>query len=92
MSSNNSAEFTEAAEKLKTLTERPTNDELLDTYGYYKQATVGDINTDRPDGWFDAKGKAKWDKWESRKGMSKEEAEKKYIELIQTLLAKYPHD
>lgn len=88
---SNSAEFTQAAEALKTLTERPTDQELLDTYGYFKQATVGDINTDRP-GMFsmDLKGKYKWDNWNSRKGLSKEEAEKKYIELINGLLAKYP--
>lgn len=39
---------------------------------------------------FDLKGKYKWDNWNSRKGMSKEEAEKEYIELAQKLLEKYP--
>ena len=86
-----SAEFTKAAEDVKKLTERPTDQELLDLYGYFKQATVGDINTDRP-GMFslDLKGKAKWDNWNSRKGLSKEDAEKKYVELVKTLMEKYP--
>lgn len=86
---SNSAEFLQAVENVKKLTERPTDEELLELYGYYKQATVGDVNTERP-GMFDFKGKYKWDNWNSRKGMSKEDAEKKYIELVQTLLGKYP--
>jgi len=88
---SNSPEFLEAAEKVKSLTERPTNEELLDLYGYFKQATVGDINTDRPGMLsLDLKGKAKWDNWNSRKGMPKEDAEKNYIDLANTLLGKYP--
>ena len=34
-------------------------------------------------------GKAKWDAWEKRKGTSKEDAEKQYIELVNTLKGKY---
>ena len=85
----NSPEFLAAAENVKKLTEKPTDQELLDLYGYYKQAVVGDVNTDRP-GMLDFKGKYKWDNWNSRKGISKEDAEKKYIELVQALLDKYP--
>lgn len=86
---NNSPEFQEAAKVVRDLTERPTNEELLDLYGYFKQATVGDCNTARP-GFFDMKGRAKWDNWDSRKGMSKAEAESKYIEYVKTLRGKYP--
>ena len=86
---SNSEEFTKAAEKVKSLTERPSNEELLDLYGYYKQAVVGDVNTERP-GIFYMKDRAKWDNWSSRKGLSKEEAEKRYIELVDQLMGKYP--
>ena len=82
------AEFEKAAEDIKNLTERPTNEELLELYAFYKQATVGDCNTDRP-GMFDLKGKAKWDKWDSLKGLSQDEARKKYVEFANSLLAKY---
>jgi diazepam-binding inhibitor (GABA receptor modulating acyl-CoA-binding protein) len=41
------AEFEAAAAEVKTFTKRPTNDELLQLYGLYKQATVGDNNTGR---------------------------------------------
>ena len=86
---SNSPEFEKAAADVRNLTEKPTNEELLDLYGYFKQATIGDCNTDRP-GMFDLKGKAKWDKWDGHKGMTKEDAEKKYIELVGTLKGKYP--
>ncbi|KAI6125042.1 Acbp from Moniliophthora Perniciosa [Pisolithus croceorrhizus] len=44
-------------------------------------ATEGDVSTPRP-GMFDFVGKAKWDAHESVKGLSKEEAKQKYIELL----------
>ena len=43
------------------------DDEMLKLYGLYKQATVGDVNTDRP-GMLDFAGKAKWDAWSGNKG------------------------
>jgi len=52
------------------------------------QVTVGDCNTSRP-GMFDLKGKAKWDNWNGRKGMSKDEASAKYIKLVKDLVQKY---
>jgi acyl-CoA-binding protein len=38
----------EAAERLKSLTKRPSNEELLELYGLYKQATAGDNKTSQP--------------------------------------------
>lgn len=84
----NSAEFTAAAKKPETFTKRPTDEELLELYGLYKQATVGDINISKP--WFtDPKGQYKWEAWNKRKGMSKQEAEEKYIALVATLSERY---
>ncbi|CAL5045356.1 unnamed protein product [Urochloa decumbens] len=40
-------EFEEYAEKAKTLPDSTTNENKLILYGLYKQATVGDVNTDR---------------------------------------------
>ncbi|XP_077431411.1 acyl-CoA-binding protein-like isoform X2 [Vanacampus margaritifer] len=81
------AEFEKAAEDVKNLKTRPSDQELLDLYGLYKQANVGDIDTDRP-GLFDMKGKAKWDAWNSRKGMSKEDAMSAYVALAKELISK----
>ena len=60
-------EFTSAAEKVKNLKAKPTDAELLEMYALFKQASVGDVNTDRP-GMLDFKGKAKWDAWSGKKG------------------------
>ena len=82
------AQFQQAAENIHKLTVKPTNDELLNLYGLYKQATVGDINTTRP-GMFDMKGKAKWDNWCSRKGMGQNDAKLQYTAFVESLLKKY---
>uniref|UniRef100_A0A674NG91 Acyl-CoA binding domain containing 7 n=1 Tax=Takifugu rubripes TaxID=31033 RepID=A0A674NG91_TAKRU len=82
------AEFEKIAEDVKKVKTRPTDQELLDLYGLYKQAIVGDVNTGRP-GLLDLKGKAKWDAWESRKGMSQDEAMSDYINLGNEVISKY---
>ncbi|KAF8926604.1 Acyl-CoA-binding domain-containing protein 1 [Dissophora ornata] len=83
-----SADFEAAAAKVKTLTVSPSNDELLELYALFKQATVGDNDTTRP-GTFDFKGKAKWDAWTEKKGISKEDAEKQYIDYVAKIIAKH---
>ncbi|KAL1259583.1 hypothetical protein QQF64_010160 [Cirrhinus molitorella] len=74
------AEFEQCAENVKKVKTRPTDQELLDLYGLYKQVIVGDVNIDKP-GMTDLKGKAKWEAWNSRKGMSNEDAMNAYISL-----------
>uniref|UniRef100_A0A8C9N9Y9 Acyl-CoA-binding protein n=2 Tax=Passeriformes TaxID=9126 RepID=A0A8C9N9Y9_SERCA len=82
------AAFQKAAEEVKQLKSQPTDQEMLDIYSHYKQATVGDVNTERP-GMLDFKGKAKWDAWSALKGMSKEDAMKAYIAKVEELKGKY---
>jgi diazepam-binding inhibitor (GABA receptor modulator, acyl-CoA-binding protein) len=65
------------------------NEAKLKAYSLYKQATVGDVNIDRPSGMFDFEGKAKWDAWSALKGMSKEEAMQKYIDEIESQKTNY---
>lgn len=36
--------FNKAADDIKALTKRPTDDELKEIYALFKQATVGDVN------------------------------------------------
>lgn len=38
-------EFKKAADDVKRLKTKPTDNEMLELYGLYKQATVGDVNT-----------------------------------------------
>lgn len=82
--------FKEAQEKVNTLTERPSNEELLDLYALFKQATEGDNKTEEP-GMFDIKGKFKWKQWSSKAGMSADAAMQAYVDLVNQLLGKYSH-
>lgn len=85
---SNSKEFLLAADTVKTLAKTPSNDELQVLYGYYKQATVGDINIERP-GFLSFKETRKWDAWNQQKGLSKYDAEVKYILYVNDLIQKY---
>ena len=90
---------------------------MLELYGWFKQANVGDVNTGafvprarsfssrahrnpdrrltravasplrRPPRHVRLEGKAKWDAWEKCKGTSKEDAMKKYCEVVKRLSA-----
>ena len=79
--------FAEAKGRVETLKRRPSNDQLLELYAFYNQATDGDATGSRP-GMLDLKGRAKFDAWAGRKGMSKDDAMKKYVALVDDLAAK----
>ena len=81
-------DFNAAVVKSKAFTKRPSNEELLDLYALFKQATEGDVSGDRPGG-FDFKAIAKFDAWAARKGISKDEASQNYIKLVETLHQQY---
>ncbi|KAI8922325.1 acyl CoA binding protein-domain-containing protein [Powellomyces hirtus] len=55
----------------------PTNDEKLQFYGMYKQATVGLCLTPRPSMW-DVVGRSKWDAWNRVKGLTQAEAKEEF--------------
>ncbi|GAA5967544.1 hypothetical protein JCM21900_001195 [Sporobolomyces salmonicolor] len=63
-------------------------DDKLLLYSVYKQATEGDIKTSRP-GMFDVLGRAKWDAWNKRKGLSAQDAERMYAEALIRVLRGY---
>jgi acyl-CoA-binding protein len=81
-------EFEKAAASTKEFTQRPSNEELLELYALYKQATEGDVTGERPGG-FDFKAIAKFDAWEELKGRTKEQAMKEYITLVDNLEQQY---
>ena len=80
-------QFEMAVTSSKTLSEKPSNDILLQLYSLYKQATEGDVNIDPPSNPFDIVGKAKFNAWESLKGKTKEDAMQLYIDLVEKLKA-----
>ena len=65
--------FDKACADIKTHGKNLSNDQLLKLYGLYKQGTVGDCNTDKPE-MLDLKGK------------SQNDAKKEYVEFVLTLL------
>ena len=77
--------FEQAAADSKALSERPSNDTLLQLYSLYKQATEGDVNIDPPANPFDFVNKAKYEAWAGLKGKSKETAMKEYADLVNKL-------
>ena len=78
------AKFEQAVADSKSLPERPDNQTLLKLYALYKQGTTGDVDGKRP-GFTDMVGRAKWDAWNEIKGLSKDDAMKQYVSLIEDL-------
>ena len=78
-------QFNQAAEDVKNLSSRPDNQTLLELYALFKQATDGDVSGSRP-GMLDVKGRAKFDAWAKKKGISSEAAMKDYIALVTKLI------
>ena len=75
--------FNDAQARSKNLPSQPPQ-VLLELYGLFKQATLGDAQGKRP-GMLDMRGRAKFDAWAGRAGMSKDDAMEKYIETVNDL-------
>ena len=86
--SNNSKQFLQAAKIAKNLKSNPNNEELGKLYGLYKQATVGDINIEKPN-ILNFKESKKWEAWNVCKGKSTYNSEVEYITLVNLLIKKY---
>ena len=83
-------EFNASVTIIRTLTERPTNEELLKLYALYKQATEGNNGTNGPPV-TNVKERAKWNAWYGLRGTSKRNAKTQYSEFVKQLMGKYPH-
>lgn len=81
-------QFDNARERVQQLSSRPGNDDLLQLYALYKQATEGDVQGEKPGG-FDFKAIAKYNAWENLKGTSEDEARERYVQLVDQLEAKH---
>ncbi|ETW18171.1 hypothetical protein PFAG_02665 [Plasmodium falciparum Santa Lucia] len=53
----------------------------LDLYKYYKQSTVGNCNIKEPS-YFQYADKKKYEAWKSIENLNKEDAKKRYIEIV----------
>ncbi|RMZ73459.1 acyl binding [Pyrenophora seminiperda CCB06] len=93
------AKYQEVYKKVSAMGERlkkekksgPSNDEQLQLYGYAKIAEGKDISAASKPGMFDLAGKAKYAKWKEfvDAGITQKDAEDKYVEAGEAILAKY---
>jgi acyl-CoA-binding protein len=79
-----SADFDAAVARVSELSEDPGNDAKLSLYALYKQATQGDVQGKRP-GFTNPVGRAKYDAWAKLSGVTQEQAEQQYVDLVNTL-------
>lgn len=79
-----SAEFDAAVARVSELSQDPGNDVKLKLYALYKQATSGDVSGKRP-GFTNPVGRAKYDAWAGMSGLSAEDAQAQYIDLVNSL-------
>lgn len=78
--------FEQAQQDVKTLSQKPGNDVLLQLYALYKQGLLGNVQGDRPGG-FDFVGGAKYDAWKQLQGKTQEQAQQEYVALVEELKA-----
>lgn len=76
--------FEQASRDVKTLSQRPSDDDMLALYALYKQSTEGDVTGDKP-GFFDFVARAKYEAWEGLQGTGREEAMQRYIDKVRSL-------
>jgi acyl-CoA-binding protein len=82
------AQFEEAKSRVQALTRTPSPAELLELYALFKQASQGDVRGERP-GALDFKGRAKFDAWTTKRGMTAEVAMQEYVATASRLVARY---
>tara|TARA_B100001113_G_scaffold264714_1_gene219664 strand:+ start:8762 stop:9028 length:267 start_codon:yes stop_codon:yes gene_type:complete len=74
--------FKRACNKAWKLRKKPTNEQLLNLYALFKQATEGDCEGRARGG---LKDRAKWKAWNNISGTSQLDAMKKYCVLVNSL-------
>jgi acyl-CoA-binding protein len=53
-------------------------------YALFKQGSSGDVSGERP-GFTDMVGRAKFDAWEQLKGITRDDAMQRYVDLVEEL-------
>ncbi|KAK1072391.1 acyl-CoA-binding protein (ACBP)/diazepam binding inhibitor (DBI)/endozepine (EP) [Friedmanniomyces endolithicus] len=86
------AEFKKAVADSRKLKAKPTDTELLELYGLFKQGTQDPpFEQTKAPGMFEIKEKAKRGAWEKlvKDGVTPADAQKKYVALVMSLKAKH---
>jgi acyl-CoA-binding protein len=77
-------QFLDALAASKSMSSRPDNETMLTLYALYKQGTQGDAPSEGPG---DMMGMFKHKAWAGLVGLSQEDAQRRYVELVNSLLA-----
>ncbi|SAL72862.1 acyl-CoA-binding protein [Caballeronia arvi] len=77
-------QFSQAQADVTQLSERPGNLTLLRLYALFKQASIGDVEGDKP-GFTDIAGKYKYEAWAALQGTPADDAKVRYVELVESL-------
>lgn len=77
-------QFEIAIKAINHLSTKPSNDNLLKIYAFFKQSREGNISFERPS-ILNQKGRAKWDAWKKLENMDKQDAMANYIALAYSL-------
>eukprot|EP01111_Echinosteliopsis_oligospora_P016949 TRINITY_DN7192_c0_g1_i1.p1 TRINITY_DN7192_c0_g1~~TRINITY_DN7192_c0_g1_i1.p1 ORF type:complete len:880 (+),score=247.80 TRINITY_DN7192_c0_g1_i1:33-2672(+) len=80
--SEHQKEFDAAQAEIPSLS--PSNEDVLELYALFKQATEGDCKTASPPA-SDMRGVAKWQAWKSKARISKDDAQLNYIQYVNRL-------
>ncbi|KAJ6087373.1 hypothetical protein N7467_006287 [Penicillium canescens] len=81
-------EMLKAYRTFESLEGNLTQEEIWENQVLYKQAMNGDNATPQPRD-QDVQGRARWDIWNSKKGMPKEEARETFLSNVKSIEAKY---
>ncbi|MEO0974218.1 MAG: acyl-CoA-binding protein [Pseudomonadota bacterium] len=82
------AAFAKAQQDIKSLKQRPSDDDMLKLYSLYKQASAGDVSGKRP-GMLDLVGRAKYDAWSKLTGLDRDDAMESYVSTVNGLIERY---
>ena len=81
------SDFEACAQKIRDQKPALTDEQKGELYGLFKQGSNGDNSVAKPGmlSGFEARGK--WDAWESKKGMSQDDAKQAYIDFVTPFLS-----
>ncbi|GAA5218057.1 acyl-CoA-binding protein [Corallincola platygyrae] len=79
--SNLEALFEQAQKDVRQLPHRPVDEDLLELYALFKQATEGDVTGPRP-AFFDFRACAKYEAWSQTSGLSSTDAMDRYCRVV----------
>lgn len=80
--------FDKVAAQVQNLKNKPSDTQLLEIYGLYKQATMGDCKQPKPNA-LNLKEVAKHESWMRKHGMEQEAAADSYISKARHLVIEY---